>query len=208
MSESFSACEIIQMFRCFALFLTPLFLYLQISGHGEFRPYETAEAYAVYSAILAQENPEGELLIGDTTLLFGHCLNSHGDRHVDSAIEDYKKMNQNRLRLRPHFKWKRSYKLLSAEEQNSLRSSSGDFNWAFPNGVKIHHFSAVGFSPDKTIAFVEKDVSCGGMCGSGRPYIMQKVRGKWKPYQQRPTMTSNPDGSRHVHGFGSCNWAY
>jgi hypothetical protein len=32
------------------------------------------------------------------------------------------------------------------------------------------------------------DVQCGGLCGHGTTYVMQKVAGKWKRYQ--PPMTT------------------
>jgi len=147
------------------------------------------------------------VLIGDTTVSFNECLDSRSDELVDAAITDYKKINQSQWRLAHHFAAKQAYKLLSPDEANALLERdkrTGDWPLSPYNG--IHRFSAVGFSADKTIAFVEMDVACGGLCGHGSPFILQKKKGRWIQYS--PPATENPDGTISIRGSSICGWVY
>lgn len=197
------------MIRYAVLLLAPLLLLGQSSNQAEVKPYEDSEAYNVYSAVLALENPKGDLLIVDTTVPFTHCLEPRSDQVVDAAIEDYRKANKSKWRLGYHLGLERSYTLVSQDEAGDLLQSPPKRGaWRFSAFGGIHHFSAVGFSPDKTIAFVEMDVVCGGLCGHGGPFILQKKKGKWVQYVPNPPMTQNPDGTRAQSGPTICSWFY
>jgi hypothetical protein len=191
----------------YSLFLlfAPLLLCSQSTNHYEIKPYEDGEVYNVYSAVLDKEKTNRDLVIGDTTLPFNGCLDSRSDKLVDAAIEDYKKMNRSRWGLGYHFALKRPYKLVSRKEADELLQPNKQTGaWHFSASDGIHHFSAVGFSPDKTIAFVEMDVVCGGLCGHGQPFILQKQKGKWARYSPQPV--ENPNGTMTIPGI--CSWAY
>ena len=170
------------------------------------RPYNIQEAYEVYAAALTLDHGKGELLIADTTLPFNQCLDSRSDKLADAAINNYKDTNKVRWLLRPQLKLNRPYRLLAETEIKRLQQKDPEsgFLWRFPPGVAVIHFSAVGFSADKTIAFVEMDVTCGGLCGHGAPFILQKRDGKWSEYS--PPWTRNPDGT--MRGPAFCMWNY
>lgn len=199
------------------LLLVPLLLCSQNTKKDEIKSYEDGEAYNVYSAVLSLEKSDGPVLIGDSTVPFNDCLASRSDKLVDAAIENYKKTNQGKWRLGYHFEIKQSYKLLSAKETDSLlQPDKRTGSWLLSPSNGIHRFSAVGYSVDKTIAFVEMDIVCGGLCGHGQPYVLQKRDGKWKEYSgQEPKIVKHKklkDGTYVVTmkgGFmGYCSWNY
>ena len=193
----------------YSLFLVfvPLLLCSQSTNHDEIKPYEDGEAYNVYSAVLEKKKTKSDLVIGDTTVPFNSCLDPHSDKLVDAAIEDYKKMNQKRWGLGHHFALNSAYKLVSRKEADELlQPDKRTGAWHFSASDGIHHFSAVGFSADKTVAFVEMGVSCGGLCGHGGPFILQKKKGKWVEYV-RPAI-QNADGSWSLPGASVCGWFY
>ena len=193
------------MLRYMVALLGLLSLSPQKVNQDEIKTYEDGEVYSVYSAVVALEKTQGDLLIGDTTVPFSICLEASSDKPANAAIEDYKKVNKNRWLLGYHFEMKRPYKLLSEEKADELlQPDKRTGKWPLTSGSGIHHFSAVGFSADKNIAFVEMDVTCGGLCGHGGPYILQKKDGRWSKYDPPPVR--NADGT---YTFGSvCSWNY
>jgi hypothetical protein len=189
------------------LLFVPLVLCSQSTIQDEIKPYEDGEAYSVYSAVLEQEKAKNDFVIGDTTVPFNGCLDSRSDKPVDAAIEDYKKMNRSRWGLGYHFALKGPYKLVSRKEADELlQPDKRTGTWHFSASDGIRHFSAVGFSADKSIAFVEMDVACGGLCGHGGPFILQRKKGKWVEYV-RPAI-QNADGSWTLPGASVCGWFY
>ena len=159
------------------------------------KPYDVDEAYDIFSTVLAMEKQKDDtLLIGDTTVPFNLCLEKRSDKLADSAIEDYKKTNNSRWRLQHRFNLDHPYQLMAADQQRH-RSKRATIE-----AKGIYHFSAIGFSPDKSIAFVEMDFVCGGLCGHGRPYILQKKDGKWELYDFRWT--------KRTQLPVICSWAY
>jgi hypothetical protein len=164
----------------------------------------------VYASALTLDHVEGdesrELIIADTTVPFDHCLESRSDKEVDAAIKDYKKANRFKWLLERKLKLGRTYKLLSIAEIEKLQipDPQGGFFWRFPEAVTIRSLSAVGFNADKTVAVVEMDFECGGQCGHGGPFILQKQKGKWIRYS--PPAVRTPDGSWTLPG--SCGWSY
>lgn len=181
-------------------------VFAQSANEPEPKPFDLQDAYDVYAAALVLDNSKGKLLIADTTVPFDQCLDSRSDKAADAAIADYKKRNNARWRLQRKFELKRDYQLLSIKEVEKLRrpDPKGGFFWYFPSGVEIVHFSAVGFNADRTIAFVEMDTMCGGLCGHGSPFLLQKRDGRWREYS--PPWIENPDGT--FHGTSICSWNY
>lgn len=195
------------MLRYMVALLSLFSLSSQNLNKEEIKTYEDGEVYNVYSAVVAMEKTNGDLLIGDTTVPFSICLEPNSDKQANAAIEDYKKVNKTRRRLGYHFEMSRPYKLLSEKEEDDfLQPDKRTGEWRLTPGSGIHHFSAVGFSPDKTIAFVEMDVACGGLCGHGAPFILQKQKGKWARYS--PPLVENPDGTITIPAGSICSWAY
>jgi hypothetical protein len=188
-----------------SLFLVAALVLGQSTPEPTAKPYDDPVAYEVYAAALRLDHAEGQLVISNTTVAFGHCLESRSDKRVDGAIKDYKSKNKIAWKLQPQLKGD-GYKLLSRDEIEHLvqKDPKDNFFWSFPAGTQVIDFSAVGFSAEKTIAFVEMDVRCGGLCGHGSPYILQKKNGNWEEY--RVPATRSPDGSYHL--MSTCSWAY
>jgi hypothetical protein len=183
------------------------------------KPYDVQEAYEVYAAALTLDHAKGELLIGDTTLPIKNCLDPRSDKLVDAAIADYKEANESIWQLQRNFKLKSAYKLLSSSEIKDLQKPDPKgFNWTLSHGTGIRHFSAVGFNSEKTIAFVEMDFVCGGLCGHGQPYVLQKRNGRWQEYRQdmalhKTDCKENKDGTSTCTVDGPlfttyCYWNY
>lgn len=193
--------------RFLSLLFLPLMFLGQNTNREDIKPYDDGEVYNVYSAVLGLEKSDSELLIADTTVPFSNCLDPRSDKLVDAAIDDYKRINRSRWRLGYHFEIKQPYKLLSAKEADALlQPDKRTGAWPLSPSDGIHHFSAVGFSTDKSIVFVEMDVACGGLCGHGNPFILQKKKGKWIRYS--PASIQNPDGTITMPGASSCGWYY
>lgn len=189
------------------------------ANQGQIKPYDVPEAYAVYSAVLALEHSEGELLIADTTVPFNHCLEHRSDKAVDSVITDYKKVNRTLWRLLGNVSLGQNYKMLSVGEIHALQQPDPKkgFFWYFPEGTAVIHFSAVGFNAARTIAFVELDFQCGGLCGHGRPYVLEKREGQWQEYDESRNwkfgkLKKNKDGTftgtMSGPGISVCSWNY
>ncbi|HWF06801.1 MAG TPA: hypothetical protein VHA06_24135 [Candidatus Angelobacter sp.] len=232
--ESIAKYNAIQLFDIVPLYLQPqepkqvlrnlglLFMAIVVSAQSAPesipKPYDVQEAYKVYAAALALDHAKGELLIGDTTLPFKDCLDSHSDELVDAAIADYKRVNESIWQLQRIFKLKSAYKLLSPKEIKDLQKPDPiGFNWTLTHGKGIRRFSAVGFNSDKTIAFVEADFICGGMCGHGQSYVLQKRNGRWQKYLpdiqlDKADCKEDKDGALlcTVKGpiFTYCSWNY
>jgi hypothetical protein len=193
------------MSRFIAICLLALLSSVQDATKDDVKPYEDGESYNVYSAVLALQKEKGNLLIADTTTHFNSCLDSDSDRLARQAIDDYQKVNQTKWSLGHHFAINRPYRLLSQEEISKLlEPDKKSDNWPLSPYHGIHRFSAVGFNADKTIAFVEMDVICGGLCGHGSPYTLQKKNGKWVHYSPPPV--ENSDGTMTFSG--TCGWFY
>lgn len=186
--------------------ICPFLFFTQSANEQKAKPYEVTDAYSVYSAVLAQEKTTGRILINETTVPFNECLEPSFNKQVNSAIQDYKRANQSIFALQHKFNLKRDYQLLSANERKRLRQNGSPniFGWTLPEAKSIYSFSAVGFSPDKTIAFLEMDVVCGGMCGHGSPLVLQKRKGRWMEFRVPPKQNSD----RRYQFTASCSWNY
>ena len=147
--------------------LLPCLLITQ-DANQQTKPYDV-EAYEVFSTVLAMEKVKGDtLLIGDTTVPFDICLGRRSDKLADSAIENYKQANKARWRLQYRFNLDRPYRLLAEDQQRHGNKP------ATMEAKRIYHLSAIGFSHNRDVVFVEVDFVCGELCGHGRPYILQK----------------------------------
>jgi hypothetical protein len=60
--------------------------------------------------------------------------------------------------------------------KNTLR----DFQQTFPEAAGIISLSRVGFDSRLDEAIVSTSFVCGGLCGSGRLYILRKKQGRWQ----------------------------
>jgi hypothetical protein len=165
------------------------------TGSGEFRgtgePYDVAEAYEVYSAIIPIISPNPEThtwLIRIDTLPMGQGSlpaadheegeQSRDQRLANAALGDYSKVNAKRWRLQRNFTLRNPYRLVTLDEIKTM----------FPPN-SIGHFeelwielSAVGFNDDKTMAVVYMAHHCttSCCCGDGKSFLLKKRNGKWE----------------------------
>lgn len=66
-------------------------------------------------------------------------------------------------------------------------SKPSDFQTSFPNNFGYFAVSHIGLNPSKTEAVVYVDHFCGGLCGGGGYFLMQKVNGVWHVVDQHNT---------------------
>ncbi len=155
-------------------------------------PYETADAYEVYAAILPSEwswkdAKAKRLVIRANTINYNMCLqpDANSAKLIGSAIMDYIQQNQHPWLLQQRLTIEKPYVLLSPDQIESIfRRSPGGweaFTQMYPDSGGIIEFSAVGFNSDKTIAVVYSGHSCGSLCGGGEFSVLQKKGGKWQP---------------------------
>jgi hypothetical protein len=171
-SESEGVCQLQNFWR-------------ESSGTGE--PYNDADAYDVYSAIIPIVDPNPQthtwlIRIDTLPILHGSSLSerARGEwqkaRGADTALDDYSKVNAKRWLLQRSFTLARPYALVTRDEIKAMFPSKTE-------GVMEEQWiqlSAVGFNADKTVAVVYMAHFCGEECGDGKPFVLQKHDGKWK----------------------------
>jgi len=147
-------------------------------------PYENADAYDVYDAILSTDaaSPRSPLVISAITEPSGMCLQPEGEwkRLLMPAIADYNKENETTYGLQPKFRMKQQYELLTKQEIYARFKHPGEGGWV--------ELSAVGFNRQRTVAVLWVRYGCpGGLCGSGSFQVLHKKNGKWKPLDWKGT---------------------
>jgi hypothetical protein len=146
-------------------------------------PYEDAEAYKVYSALLPET--QTPLLIRYDTVSENACLSSvrDHDKAAVAALDDYVKVNRTAWGLQDKFSLPKPPKLVSMDDLRAMDEEDQRTGHEKPGSSRTRpHFvlSAVGFNADKTIAAVWIYYDCGGLCGSGRLAVLRKAAGVWK----------------------------
>jgi hypothetical protein len=152
-------------------------------------PYEDAEAYKVYSALLPQSDLP--LLILNDTIGEKTCLSSVRavDKSAASAFDDYEKVNLTSWKLQDKFSLPKLPKLVSNDDIRTMDEEDRRTGREKPGSSRTQpHFilSAVGFNADKTIAVVWIYYACGGLCGNGRLAVLRKADGAWKETKEDP----------------------
>ena len=160
--------------------------------------YDVPEAYAVYSAIMANEWPirvakAQRLVIQTETTDYPDyskdekiCLVPTKDEKslYDPVIADYVAVNKKAWLLQRKFEIGIPYEFISKAEISAIFEKKGMDGWTdlrakHPDSGGMISMSAVGFNADKTIAIVYMGHSCGGLCGGGLYHVLKKIDGKW-----------------------------
>jgi hypothetical protein len=157
----------------------------EFSGSG--KPYDVAEAYQVYSAIIPEVSPNPETntwFISIDTLPTGRSLDDQAreqwkqTRGSDTALDDYFKVNRKIWLLQRKFTLPKPYELVTSDEIKAMfpRHFRGNF------GELWLELSAVGFNADKSLAVVYMSHVCTTQCccAEGTSYVLQKQNGKWQ----------------------------
>jgi len=154
------------------------------------KPYEDADAYEVYSAILPSvwpwrvENAK-TLVIDSGTRAYEMCLrpDPESQQVIGQAISEYVRLNEKTWLLKQNFKIEKPYELITSDELNRMTGFEEwkQFDKQHPNSGGWVELSAVGFNADKTVAVVYMGHHCPGLCGGGDFHVLQKKDGKWAP---------------------------
>jgi len=165
------------------------------------KPYEDAEAYEVYSAIIPtgwlwQAQKAKSLVISSETKGYQMCLRPEVDSEniIGQAISEYVKLNEKTWLLQQQLNVEKPYRFITSDDLKSV-FEHGDwekFGKQYPDSGGWIELSAVGFNTDKTVAVVYMGHHCGMLCGGGGFHVLQKKDGKWEPLKWNGT---------------SCSWA-
>jgi len=154
-------------------------------------PYNDADAYEVYAAIVPSQwqtrvTKAKTLVILSPTKSYKMCLvpEKESEELITPAIADYVKLNEKTWLLQQqNFKLPTPPKLINSDELKSLfeRGKWASFYRQYEDSDGVIELSAVGFNSDKTVAVVYMGHSCGALCGGGGFHVLQKTDGKWAP---------------------------
>ena len=153
--------------------------------------YDDADAYEVYAAILPSEWPlrvahAKQLVIRRETRSFQMCLKPDTEiqARFGPAIADYIRQNEKKWLLQPRFSFASPYQFFEGSFDAVLKQGGWDeYYRRYPESGGLIELSAVGFNVDKTVAVVYMGHSCGPLCGGGTFHVLEKVDGKWKPFE-------------------------
>ncbi len=154
------------------------------------KTYDIMDAYQIYSLLLPHEESygfaKGTLIIQEETVQKRDkpepCVAAGSASRFKDAIADYSRVNREQWRLQRHFQIEKPYELVSSETIDAVFKEGGwgGFHKRHPDSGGSIIMSAVGFNKEKTLAIVYTGSSCGGLCGSWRFHLFEKVNNEWK----------------------------
>lgn len=143
------------------------------------KPYDVAEAYKIYSLLLPHEESYGlakdTLMVQENTVaedVSGACLTHADANRFRDAIAGYNRVYRKKWLLQRHLQVEKPYRIVSSEALSALPDHP-------QSAVSYVRMSPVGFNREKTQAIVYVESSCGGLCGSWRFHLLEKVDGNW-----------------------------
>jgi len=122
--------------------------------------------------------PPNSLTIGN--LFYLQQVDFKGFDKKDSLYLLSQNLNPDSLKI--------SDKLLSKTKH--LTRKQIDEEWEKGNYIKYFTFKIPFISKDKSKAYIESGYRCGGLCGNGRAYFLEKNNGKWKVVKKWVTWMS------------------
>lgn len=157
------------------------------------KPYNDADAYQVYNAVIPHEQSYGAMLViqEETTPQLRmpgwpmgpeDCLFPDAAKRFQDAISDYNRINQKRWLLQRKFQLEKPYEIVNSD---TLRVVIKNLQWdgfreRYPDAGGYLSMSAVGFNKERTRAIVYSGVSCGSLCGDWSFHLLEKIDGGWK----------------------------
>ena len=148
------------------------------------QPYLEPDAYQIYSLLLPQEESfgftKGTLVIQKETVASAAaadaCLSPEVARRFKYAISNYERDRTKKWLLQRQFNIEKPYEIV--DSKTIAREEASDQPRPKSGG---HIFmSPVGFNREKTLAIVYTGSICGGLCGSAKFHLFQKVHGHWR----------------------------
>ena len=163
-----------------------------------------AEAYEIYSALYSTPMPEplafAENSVTDIPQVDGSCLQpSTQEEH--EMTDAFVAANRQSHRWEQKFSIAQGYRLLQRSELTQahacLATQGGDVAAcaAYKQLKHVRYLGVPGFDRTRTHALVSVIKSCGGLCGSGGIFVIEKIHGRWQ--RSAPT-----DFTRN------CSWMY
>lgn len=190
------------MFYKAILLLLSAFIFFQqgvVNTNDQPQPYEDADAYEVYAAILPSDwmwsvNKAKKLVIQSKASAFKMCVTPKGEsiEILKDAISAYVELSKKSWLLQRRFSLEKPYELITSEELKSTfeHGSWEKFYERYPNSGGYLDLSPVGFNKEKTVAIVYMGHNCGNLCGGGTFYVLQKKDGKWVPLKYQGSSCS------------------
>lgn len=159
------------------------------------KPHVVPEAYGVYAALIPEvlrSKGDRRPVIQDETQAapffssVRDCLPFYDRLLYRDVIEDFDRVNQApKLLVEGRLRLIQSHELVKRATITQIFHGGVEKGWRefyerFPMSRGYSLVSAVGFNSDKTQALVYFGHHCGGLCGFGRFYLLEKKDGKWQ----------------------------
>ena len=176
--------------------ITVLAICMAVCGLGQntqpatAKAYDVEDAYQIYSLLLPQEESygfaKGTLVIQEETVSktipSRPCVTPDAAAQFKDAITDYDRVNKTQWLLQRQFQVDKPYEIVSSDTIGVLFKNGEweGFYRRYPDSGGYIVMSAVGFNKEETRAMVYMGSSCGGLCGSWRFHLFEKVQRKWK----------------------------
>jgi hypothetical protein len=150
---------------------------------------DVKDDYLIYSLLLPHEESyrlaKGTLIIQEETVSQRNasegCVTPEAASRFKDAIADYNRPNRKQGLLQRQFQIEKPYEVLSSDAIGALLKDGWDsFYKRYPESGGYLIMSAVGFNKERTRAIVYTGSSCGGLCGSWRFHLLEKIDGNWK----------------------------
>ena len=141
--------------------------------------YNDAGAYEIYSLLLPHEESYGfakdALMVQENTVakdVSGACLTQADANRFRDTIAGYNRVYRKKWLLQRHLQFEKPYRIVSSKVISALPDHP-------QSTVSYVRMTPVGFNRAKTQAIVYVESSCGGLCGSWRFHLLEKVHGNW-----------------------------
>ena len=183
-----------------ALFFVCLVLHAQTNLSQTLLPYNDAEAYKVYEALLPTDwtvtvaHARRLLLQAQTGSRLDFCLKPDPESAalLQPVFDSFNTLSKTTWLLQPNFKLSIPYEFASSEDLQAFFKPGGT-GWEglarrYPDSAHSYIvLSPVAFNADRTIAVVYMGHSCGSLCGGGTFHVLENKDGIWKGMRWRGT---------------------
>lgn len=170
------------------ILLLLLLLLHPAAGNSTLESSITDEEYAVYSALINSTflHPKTDLAIIQAHTEF--------DRESVDIPQEFKddllpKIQRSET-LERRFDLRVQYVLLDHDQIENLFKKDLGRGWErywkqYPNATGFLGFSRVGFDRAHNKAYVYARETCGGLCGEGYSFVLEKVNGSWQVKEKK-----------------------
>ncbi len=160
---------------------------------GQAGPPLDVDAYAVLRVLFAGHWPVSYLpakrwVIQQEAAVFTACADTPESAGADwqEAVRDYQEKNRQPHAVEPNHPQGKPYVVVpKAAIDQALSTPDETFGWKsfnrrYPNAGGFIQVSAVGFNRDRSKAVVYVGHHCGGLCGGGRMFFLERHDDAWR----------------------------